>query len=56
LKDLNSWLEKRVKALEEELEKGILKILKQISKTLLASVTLSFVKIVKILKGKCIML
>jgi len=58
LKELNSWLEKRVKALEEELEnsKSDFENLETHCKTLLASVTLSFLKIVKILKGKCIIL
>jgi len=58
LKELNSWLEKRVKTLEEELEKSKrdFKNLETHFKTLLASVTLSFVKIVKTLKRKCIIL
>jgi len=58
LKELNSWLEKRVKALEEELEKSKsdFENLETHCKNSLASVTLSFVKIVKILKRKCIIL
>ena len=58
LKGLNNWLEKRVKTLEEELGKSKIDFekLKKITKTLLMCVTLLFVKIVKILKGKYIIL
>jgi len=58
LKGLNNWLEKRVKTLEEELEKSKddFEILKSIAKTLLMCVTLLFVKIVKILKRRFIIL
>ena len=58
LKELNSWLENRVKSLKMRLKnlKMISKIWKIISKILLASVTLSFAKIVKILRKRCIIL
>jgi len=58
LKGMNNWLENRVKTLEEELEnsKTDFENLEIFYKTLLASVTLLFVKIVKILKRKFIIL
>ena len=54
LKGMNSWLENRVKSLEEELEnsKRDFEILKLLTKTPLASVILLFVKIAKILKRR----
>jgi len=54
LKGLNKWLENKVKALEEELEnlKTNLKIYKCFTRTLLASVTYLFVKIVNLLKRR----
>ena len=55
LKGMNNLLENRVKSLEEE-QKIQKQILKSFTKTLLASVTLLFVKIVKILKRKFIIL
>ena len=58
LKELNSWLEKKVKSLEHEIEKSKndFKNLETHFKILLASVTLSFAKIVKILRKRCIIL
>jgi len=58
LKDLNSWLEKRVKALKEELEKSKrdFENLETHCKNSSCKCDTSFVKIVKILKGKCIIL
>jgi len=53
LKGLNNWLKNRVKALEEELENSKTDlILKCFTRTLLASVTLLFVKIVNLLKRR----
>jgi len=58
LKGLNNWLEKRVKTLEEELEKSKIDFekLEKHCKTFLMCVTLLFMKIVKILKRKFIIL
>jgi len=52
LKGLNNWLENRVKTLEEKLEnlKNDFENMELIYKTLLASVTQVFVKIVNLLK------